>query len=213
MVSKSNHMVAGDSMARNYMLTPSERKVIIELAEKGPLTRYHFTLGGKRCRGGKQALMSNATWPKILKRLGPDGLNLIHFLNPRGRPRMGKRMRKPIWLTEAGVFAALTLNIPRERLLRHVKQFYPKNQTIQCFVEASQYLNSDALKYAYAKVMDKKQPPDVKDCLMIMMLHVEFEHSEALLKLLQKYPEIKAKAEEEAEKFKQFAEALKSLQT
>jgi hypothetical protein len=175
-------------MQGNHNLRPSERKVIVALAKSGALTRYDFTLGGERVRGSRTALMSNATWQEVWKSIGSEGLNLIHHL--RGRPKTVKRGGKPIWLTEAGVYAALMLGASPRLLLENVKRYFPENQMLQCFVEASPYLNPDALRYCWAKIVNK-ETPSIKDYSIILQFHADNpEAFEGILNVLKKYQQV-----------------------
>jgi len=201
-------------MRSDYILTQAERKVISALAKSGALTRYDFTLGGKRVRGSRTALMSSETWLKVWKHIGPEGLNLIHHL--RGRPKTlllsVKRGSKPIWLTEAGVYAALMLGASPKMLLKNVKRYYPENQTVQCFVEASPYLNPDALRYCWAKIVNK-ETPTIKDYSIILQFHAENpEALEGILKVLKKYPQVYVMVKAEISKrFETVKEGLETL--
>ena len=96
-------------------LTELEKKVILTLAQRGPMSGYDFHLGGKRKRGNRKALMSSGYWQKIKASLGPEGKGLIDRVHvkrtkSRNEPRDERGRRKDLyWLTFKGLILALRM--------------------------------------------------------------------------------------------------------
>jgi len=82
-------------------LSDRERKLIVALAELGPLSGYDIHTRLK--------LFSNAHWVRVKANLGPEGAGFIRELEPEGRA-------KPYWLSPAGVLSALELGADPHRL-------------------------------------------------------------------------------------------------
>ncbi|HEX9913619.1 MAG TPA: hypothetical protein VGB32_01760 [Candidatus Bathyarchaeia archaeon] len=90
-------------------LSEKEEKLIIVLAEKGPLTGYTIHK--------KEGIMSNAHWERVKKAIGPSGLNLIFEIET-------DTTAKPYWLTGSGIVQALKLQAKSTLLEKHIKQVY-----------------------------------------------------------------------------------------
>jgi len=145
-----------DNMKSEYMpqLSEIQRKVLIVLAENGPLSGYDFHLGGKRKRGSRKAIMVNSYWLKVRKRLGPEGFNLIREVELRGRPKSGSRRKNLFWLTDKGLIYVLTEGVNSRKLLTQTKKVYGKS--IQSLlIELANVLGPKAFRLASGLIAQK----------------------------------------------------------
>jgi len=89
-------------------LTDAQKKLLITLAEQGPLSGYDIH--------AKQNIMSNAYWNNQKQELGPDGQGLIFEIDTPDR-------RKPYWLTFRGVKDALLLGADPKRVKKQASKY------------------------------------------------------------------------------------------
>ncbi len=92
-------------------LTEIERKILKELANRGPLCGYDFHLGGQKFRGNREAICSSRSWLTVRKSLldkkliRPIPLRSVRHYDRRGR-------RKDVYcLTLEGLILAANLGI------------------------------------------------------------------------------------------------------
>ena len=105
-------------------LTDLEKRVILALAEKGPMSGYDFHLGGRRQRGNRRALMSSGYWLKIKRSLGPENKNFIEHIRLKRTNSTDERGRRKdlYWLTGLGFWQAITLGASIETLFSNAQQ-------------------------------------------------------------------------------------------
>ena len=128
-------MLTGDNMDAKHtdaeyitQLTELERRLILTLAKKGPMSGYDFHLGGKRVRGSREALMSSGYWVRIKKHMGPEDLDLIQVVKLRGRCEGGSKRRRDLyWLTLKGIMLGFLNGVSPVVLFKHARKYYPKN--------------------------------------------------------------------------------------
>ena len=137
MLSNTNDMLTGEHMTSEH-ISEIETEVIRRLAGNGPMSGYDFHLGGKRKRGKRTALMSSGFWIKVLKHLGPKGLNIMEPVQMRGLKASDDRGRRKdlYWLTEKGITYAIsdeTVNL--KSLLDNTKKVYPSDNEKASLVE------------------------------------------------------------------------------
>jgi hypothetical protein len=70
-LSNTNNILNSDNMTTEHIeseqipqLTQLQRKVVLNLADKGFMSGYDFHLAGKRERGSRKAIMSSGYWEK-----------------------------------------------------------------------------------------------------------------------------------------------------
>ena len=114
-------------------LTELEKKVILTLAQRGPMSGYDFHLGGKRKRGNRKALMSSGYWQKIKASLGPQGKGLIDRVHVKGTKPMDDRGRRKdlYWLTDTGVLMALSMGVNPDLLLKQTRRYLGRNEDLE----------------------------------------------------------------------------------
>lgn len=109
-----------------YKLTEMERKVIVEFADKGALTGYHFHLGGKRERNGRTAMMSSRSWDTIKNHLEVD-LKLIERIESKKDPQSDDdRIREYFWLTAGGIAFAISEGKSLQKMMKIIEKDFPQ---------------------------------------------------------------------------------------
>jgi hypothetical protein len=91
-------------------LTSTEKDLILQLAEKGPLSGYQI-------HTKKPTIMANSYWEKVKRKLGDKGLNLIFEVKTEGSA-------KPYWLTFEGVKYAIIYGAEVDKMKAHAKNVY-----------------------------------------------------------------------------------------
>lgn len=109
----TDHNINSEHIAsdKKYFLTELDKKLILTLAVKGPMSRYDFHLGGKKERrdGQKKAMLSTGYWTKIKDKLVELCLIKKSSKTKEIEDELKGRPKERYWLTDNGVFIALCL--------------------------------------------------------------------------------------------------------
>jgi len=176
MLSTTDNILTGEHMGSEHIgVSELERKVIITLAEKGPMSGYDFHLGGKRKRGHREALMSSSYWLKVLAHLGPNGLSFIKLVKlPRYYSTDKRGRRKDLyWLTEKGLLFALNYDVNTKWLLKNIERVYPDIPLLCFIVEMKEVLGERAFNYASSEALrlEDYSEESFHRLLMTLILH------------------------------------------
>lgn len=145
-----------------YELSDLEKRTILTLAEKGPMSGYDFHLAGKRRRGNREALMSSSSWNKIKEHLAQN-LKLIEPIEQRGLHSNDQRGRRRdlYWLTDQGSMYALVHDVSPARMLYWTRKLKPERIEFIAFMEiiqVAQWTTQDVSKFwvLYKAIKEKK---------------------------------------------------------
>jgi len=175
-----------------YELTELEKKVILTLSERGPMSGYDFHLGGKRQRGPRKALMSSGSWNEIKKSLGPKGLRLIEPVKLRGSYSEDERGRRKdlYWLTVDGIFLALAYGANPEVLREHYQKVYGSDEYISFLFDLAKNLADDTKAKAFPRIyamFDKTKGGKLE----LRGIPLSLEEAEIFVKIIRKYPSVR----------------------
>jgi hypothetical protein len=136
----TDNILTSDNMDNEHIgLTEMDRKVILNLADKGPHSGYDFHLGGIRERGSRTAMMSSGTWHELKEKLGSEGMNLIQLIKSSGRPKKGMSRSKDLyWLTPAGIKVSLAEGASPKLLRNYMEDYLPKSEeteSLNCILD------------------------------------------------------------------------------
>jgi hypothetical protein len=210
MLSNSDNMLNGEYMPSDNipLLSELEKKVILKLAENGPMCGYDFHLGGKRKRASRQAMMSSGSWDNIRQTLGPHGENLIDNIRPKGEVSHDERGRRKdlVWLTPEGVIFMLSnTDVDTSILLKNVRKVYPGNAALSLAVEIAQMAGKDITRTSY--LFKTCQYDKLDPSALFSMISKNRDKKERtklarrLIQLLTKYPQYR----------KHFKEGMKDM--
>jgi hypothetical protein len=199
MLSSSDNILTGEHMYSDNIprISELEKKMLLTLAEKGPMCGYDFHLGGSRQRGSREAMMGSGSWNKIKKHLGKEGENLITVIWSRNRTASDERGRRKdlVWLTPEGVMFALNNDVNSRLLLKWTKETYPENPEVSLAVEVAQLGGKELTRASY--LLNTRQYSQLDPSALLSMISKsrnEKERAEGqrkLMQLLKKYPEFK----------------------
>lgn len=164
------------------VLTEMEKKVLVKLAEKGPLSGYDLHLGGRSQRGERKAMMSSSYWIKVKKTLLDE--ELIKLFSRKGKGTKiedGRGRRKdPYFLTEGGAIAAMSYGAKLTLISKNLRYFENEEERneIKVWIEACKQLGAERMKAIYemltAKKISELQPLELeqaKEILTILFRH------------------------------------------
>ena len=117
-----------------------------------------------------------------------------------------RRTRYPtFWLTEHGIYKALREGANLTALLEKTRETYPKNKRLQCLIETSPIIGTDAYEMAYQTLLSKgKLEPSDYDKIMAIQLPKGLtpdQFNQLFTILRGKYPEIYRQVKENLEQF------------
>lgn len=172
-VSKSDNILSCNIIAienigsENMELTELEGKVLVDLAEKGPLSGYDFHLGGKRERAGRKALMASSHWLKVKESLSDKNLIVLTTTKGRGSLSSDERGRRKdvYWLTEDGALTALTLGASPSLLARYTK-YSVNRERIDRWVKICKLIGPERTRALKILVMSRDLSPSVEKILL-----------------------------------------------
>jgi len=181
-------------------LPPVQKRIILYLAKSDAQTIYGTNSGlnghYKSSHTAFKALEAKGLIKKIDMKL---------YLN-RQYPRY--------WLTQAGVFFALTEGADTDKLLRRTIATYPNDKTLQCALEISPLVGLEGFRIARSAIMDKGKLDD-SDTTRIMLAGAQgdasIEDFKQLIKILRKYPNSYEKTKNQIGQFKTLLTKLESL--
>ena len=157
MLSTTEYIISGKHMVSEHILkcTDMEKKLIRQLAERGPMSGYDFHLGGQRKRGNREALMSSGTWKTVLQHLGPLGLDLLERMEQAPVKAYDKRGRRKdlYWLTDKGVCYAMFLDVSDKLLLENAEKIYDDVSMFRFIIEIKKVLGQKAFDFAFSQVL------------------------------------------------------------
>jgi len=179
-------------------LTEREKRVVLELAEKGPLS------SGETLRDTGKPAMNNTYWGLVKERL--TDLDLITNI-PRKGGGSSRSGVDSLWLTEKGVAYAL-LNEADENLVKlHALDSYRKSQVekpIQIYFELREEVEPeivDIIDNWMLWVGNVKPVELIKHLLPDLLMTTQDESAVArVLRIAKKYPEYWRRTEEILEK-------------
>jgi hypothetical protein len=106
--------------------------------------------------------------------------------------KKGESNNNLYWLTPAGVFIALVQGANPKAVLNRTNEVYPENKMLQCVVEITTILGTDAYKIGYQAIL-KKGKLDNNDISLIFSTalsnELSLEQITMLIDIMKKYPE------------------------
>ena len=165
-------------VSENQFLPPLQKRILLCLAENNPNSRFAI----KKLINGHYKSVCDS-----VDALEEKGIILkVKETTYRGRPH-------PIyWLTTAGVFIALVEGVNAKTLLNKTLEVYPENKVLQCIVEISIILGTDAYRIAYSAILNKRKLESTDLSQMVgtlLMKDLSLEQIKDLILIMKKYPE------------------------
>jgi hypothetical protein len=162
----------------SQFLPPLQKRILLALAGSRPMNKNetaHSISGHYK-----------STWVAL------DSLEKKGIITKINTDEWRGREYTRFWLTTAGVFVALVEGINPQVLLTKTLEIYPENKILQCVVELSTILGTDAYRIAYSAVLNKGkfEKTDAAEMLGSLMLKdLSSEQIEDLMSIINKYPE------------------------
>ena len=167
----------------NMVLTEIEKRVLVELAEKGPLSGYDFHLGGRRQRGERKAMMSSSHWIKVQKNLLDGGLIQLWLRKGKGTKIEDERGRRKdlYFLTEGGAIAAICYGANTSILAQNTKYFKNNEERdeVKVWIDECKQLGVERMRALY-EILTLNEPRDIS--------LLDMDQAEQVLRILFRHP-------------------------
>lgn len=182
---------------KSQLLPPLQRRIFLNLAKKDPQT---INETAKAIKGHYKS-----SW------LAFDSLEKKNMIRKVTSKKYRGNEYPCFWITESGVFIALLEGANPAILLEKTLKIYPENKDLQCLLEISPILGTDAYNIAFSAILGKGilEPID-NSTIMATQMQKELSSDEAkqIITILKKYPEqyrqLKEKVEQLQENLQRF---------
>ena len=183
-------------LKKNQLLPSLQKRIILNLAKNKPQT---INETAKAIKGHYKA-----SW-LAFKSLEKKGIiKKVTSKKYRGREY------PCFWATDSGIFIALLEGANPATLLEKTLKFYPQNKDLQCLLETSLILGTEAYYMAFSVILSKgKLEPIDTSTIMITQMQKELSLDEVkqIITILKKYPKHYQKFKENIEQLKEILHA------
>jgi Tfp pilus assembly ATPase PilU len=166
------------AVTENQYLPPLQKQILLYLAENQPQSKYSVKKGMKGYYKSIYDAVDDLTEKKILAEIKEE-----EYRN---------RKHSVYWLTPAGVLIALVQGASAKAVLNRTIEVYHDNKQLQCLVDLTTILGTDALQIGYQGILrkGKLERNDVSLMLGTMLLReLSLEQITDLIAIMKKYPE------------------------
>ena len=191
--SEGEHTLKG--VTENQYLPPLQKQILLYLAENHPQSKYSVSKGMKGYYKSVFDAIDDLTGKKILVEIKEE-----EYRNQK---------HSAYWLTPAGVFIALVQGAKAKTVLNRTIEVYPENKMLQCIVELTTVLGTDAYQIGYQAILKKGKLEKSDISLMLgtlLLKELSLEQIKEIISLMKKYPEqygdLKQQTDEAIEKMK-----------
>lgn len=185
---------------KSQLLPPLQERIILNLAKNKPQT---INETAKAIKGHYKA-----SW-LAFKSLEKKGI----IKKITSKEYLG--IKYPcFWVTELGIFIALLEGVNPATLLEKTLKFYPENKDLQCLLETSLILGTDAYNMAFSIIRKKgKLEPIDTSIIMATQMQKELSSDEVkqVIKMLKKYPKQHRQLKENIEQLKEILQQFNSV--
>ena len=182
-------------VTENQYLPPLQKQILLYLAENHPQSRYSVSKGMKGYYKSVYDAIDDLLGKKIIVEIREDAYR--------------NRKHSVYWLTPAGVFVALVQGANAKTVLNRTIEVYPDNKMLQCIVELTTILGTDAHQIGYQAILKKGKLEKSDVSLMLgtlLLMELSLEQITDIIALMKKYPEqygdLKQQTDEVIEKMK-----------
>lgn len=185
---------------KSQLLPPLQRRIFLNLAKKDPQT----------INGTAKAVKGHykSSWLAFNSLEKKGMIRKVTSKKHRGNEY------PCFWLTESGVFIALLEGANPATLLEKTLKIYPENKDLQCLLEISPILGTDAYNIAFSAILGKgKLEPIDKSTIMAtqMQKKLSFDEAKQITTILKKYPEQYRQFKEKVEQLKENVQIFDSI--
>jgi hypothetical protein len=191
--SEGEHTSKG--VTENQYLPPLQKQILLYLAENHPQSKYSVSKGMNGYYKSVYDAVDDLTGKKILVEIKEE-----EYRNQK---------HSAYWLTPAGVFVALVQGVNAKTVLNRTTEVYPDNKMLQCIVELTTILGTDAHQIGYQAILKKGKLEKSDISLMLgtlLLKELNLEQITDIIALMKKYPELygdlKQQTDETLEKMK-----------